>query len=223
MMRKVFSFNIVVFLSGILMCCLICGCGVRDEALVLSVEETEVEEAGNPGENASMETTGGVASGEHFGQGEMETPQSQSTDEGPDMIYVYVCGAVVNPGVVELPEGSRADDALREAGGFAEDAAKEFVNLAAKVADGEMLYFPTITEAEEQKLAEEEAAKGLVNINRADASQLMTLPGIGEAKARDIIAYREANGDFQTKEDLQKVPGIKENMYAKLCDKITIR
>lgn len=196
MMRKNWMDDSFLLVSGMLLCCLMCGCGVRDEALVFSVPETDAEEASVTCENTALE--------------------EQS------LICVYICGAVVNPGVVELQEGSRAADALREAGGFTEDAAKENVNLAAKVADGEMLYFPTMSEAEEQKKAEEAAEMGLVNINTADAVQLMTLPGIGEARARDIIAYREANGAFQTKEDLQKVSGIKENMYAKLCDRITI-
>lgn len=196
MMRKNWIDDSFFWVSAILICCLMCGCGVRDEALVFSAPETVAEEA---------------------------FVTNESTDlEKQSLICVYVCGAVVKPGVVELPVGSRAADALREAGGFAEDAAKESVNLAAKVADGEMLCFPTVSEAEEQKKAEEAAEMGLVNINTADAAQLMTLPGIGEARARDIIAYREANGAFQSKEDLQKVSGIKENMYAKLCDRITI-
>lgn len=196
MMRKNWIDDSFLLVSGILICCLMCGCGVRDEALVFSAQETVSEEASVTCENTALEE-------QH-------------------LMCVYVCGAVVNPGVVELPEGSRAADALRETGGFAEDAARESVNLAAKVADGEMLYFPTVSEAEEQEKAEEAAEMGLVNINTADAAQLMTLPGIGEARARDIIAYRETNGAFQSKEDLQKVSGIKENMYAKLCDRITI-
>lgn len=197
MMRKIRLDDWLFWMSGMMLCCLMCGCGVRDEALVFSASETEeAVDSGN---------------------GESTASEEQS------LICVYVCGAVVHPGVVELSEGSRADDALRGAGGFTEDAARESVNLAAKVADGEMLYFPTVSEAEEQKKAEEEAKMGLVNINTADAAQLMTLPGIGEARARDIIAYREANGAFQAKEDLQKVSGIKENMYAKLSDRITIR
>lgn len=207
MMRKKIRYYMVVFLCGIGISVFLYGCGVRDEALVISVEETETA-----AEDTSKESSD-----------ELSEAQPESADAAQALIYVYVCGAVVNPGVVELPEGSRADDALRKAGGFAEDAAKEAVNLAAKVADGEMLYFPTIEEVQEQKLAEAVASMGLVNINTADALQLMTLPGIGEAKAQDIIDYREENGEFQTKEDLQKVPGIKENMYAKLSDKITIR
>lgn len=197
MMRKVRLSYLYILASGMLLSCLMCGCSVRDEALVLSVSETDEEEDAGNCEN--------------------------TVAEEQSLIAVYVCGAVENPGIVELPEGSRAADALSGAGGFAEDAARETVNLAAKVADGEMLYFPTESEAKEQRLAEEAAEMGLVNINTADIAQLMTLPGIGEARAQDIIAYREANGAFRSKEDLQKVSGIKENMYAKLSDKITVR
>ena len=64
--------------------------------------------------------------------------------------------------------------------------------------------------------------KGLININSADKNELMTLPGIGEKKAEDIIRYREDNGGFKSVEDLMNVDGIKEGTFQKLKDKITI-
>lgn len=136
-------------------------------------------------------------------------------------IYVYVCGAVASPGVVELPEGSRAADALEAAMGFAENAQTDYVNLAAKVEDGEKLYFPTQEEAQEMTRTADVGKSGLVNINTAGREQLLTLPGIGSARAEDIISYREKNGAFRTTEDIMKVPGIKSAAYEKLKDKIT--
>ncbi len=167
-------------------------------------------------------------------QGADGMPDKQEAEPQAPMIYVYVCGCVNTPGVVELPEGSRAEAALEAAGGFAEEAWREYVNLAAVVTDGEKLYFPRQDEAETLPPAEqtkqvaqtkqEEQAKqsGLVNVNTADLTELTTLPGIGESRAKDIIAYREKHGDFERKEDLKKISGIKESVYSKLEDKITV-
>ncbi len=152
------------------------------------------------------------------------TADAESTK---DSIFVHVCGAVAMPGVVELPEGSRTDDALRAAGGFLDNAARDYVNLAARAEDGQMLYFPTKEEAAElkeaQKIlqqAETEEAAGIVNINTADKEQLCTLPGVGESRAADIIAYREKSGGFKRIEEIMNVPGIKEGAYEKLKAKI---
>ena len=79
--------------------------------------------------------------------------------------------------------------------------------------------FPTAQEGREQA----EEAEGLVNINTADLSVLCTLPGIGESRAADIIRYRESSGGFESCEDIMKVPGIKESVYGKLRDKITVQ
>ena len=128
--------------------------------------------------------------------GQSGSTQISPAEEAAQEICVYVCGAVEAPGVVFLPDGSRAADALASAGGFAADAAEEAVNLAAKVSDGEKLYFPTCEEYVAQARQEEAAAVGLVNINTADIAQLCTLPGIGESRAEDIIAYRESHGAF---------------------------
>ena len=136
-------------------------------------------------------------------------------------IFVYVCGAVKEPGVVRLAEDSRAADALAVAGGFREDAAQDAVNLAARLTDGEKLYFPTVEEAVAQ--ASEDASTGLVNINTADKETLCGLPGIGEAKAEDILHYREENGSFGSCEDIMLVPGIKTSVYNKIKEKITVK
>lgn len=193
-------------IKNILMCCIMvtgifASCGVQDSVILLPEDRAE----------ESSEGSGPV----------MEEPVQMTEDSIPT-VFVYVCGAVVNPQVVELPEGSRAQDALEAAGGFATDAHEEYINLAQKVADGEKLYFPTREEAEAWEEEAQNKKLGLVNINTAGLEELMTLPGIGESRAKDILAYRESNGAFETKEDLQKVPGIKENMYAKLSDKIIV-
>ena len=130
-------------------------------------------------------------------------------------------GVVERP--VEVPEGSRAAEALELAGGMTTEADPFYVNLAEIVTDGQKLYFPTASEAEEMEAAGKAAEEGLVNINTASAEELCTLPGIGASRAADIVRYREKNGAFQTKEDIMKVSGIKQNAYDKLCDRITVQ
>ena len=160
---------------------------------------------------------------EDFGLIQASSPEPVPSAEAPGQeICVYVCGAVKTPGIVFLPQGSRAADALEAAGGFAAGAAEDAVNLAAKVSDGEKLYFPAFEEHAAQTKQEETAAAGLVNINTADAAQLCTLPGIGESRAADIIAYRESHGGFAACGDIMKVTGIKESVYNRISGKITV-
>ena len=187
---------------SLILCTLICGCGTSDsEVIVIGRDATEDVRAVHNAQDGMNETSA------------KESTVSE--------IRVYVCGAVEMPGVVALPEGSRAEDALLAAGGFSENAWKDYVNLAERVVDGQKLYFPTLDEAE--SIVEQEKADGLVNINTADAATLCTLPGIGESRAKDIIAYREAHGSFESCEDIMKVSGIKANVYSKISDMITVK
>lgn len=160
-----------------------------------------------------------------------ENSDGDSSKKGPDIvqdvpaetggrIYVHVCGQVCQPGVVTLPEGSRAWEAVEAAGGLASGAWEAAVNLAAVLRDGEKLYIPALGEAVAQEADEAESA--LVNLNTADAARLQTLPGIGESRAADILAYREERGGFKSVEDIMQVPGIKESTYEKIRDKITV-
>lgn len=141
---------------------------------------------------------------------------------------VYVCGAVNEPGVYELESSSIKQDALILAGGLIEGASTTYVNLAEPICDGEQIYFPLEEELEQSynPLYEEENnssnSGGLVNINTASKDVLMSISGIGESKATDIIAYRESNGEFLTIEDIMNVPGIKEGMFNKMKDFITV-
>lgn len=204
MMKNYFirKYCIGILVTCILVFSVLVSCGVQDSVIVLPQDKSREEDTD-----------------ESFIEG---VEQEQEPEENVSTIFVYVCGAVVSPQVVELPEGSRARDALEAAGGFSEDAHKEYINLAEKVTDGKKLYFPTVEEAEELEEEEQNTRMGLVNINTAGPEELMTLPGIGESRAKDILTYREAHGGFEKKEDIQKVPGIKENMYDKLRDKIIV-
>lgn len=145
--------------------------------------------------------------------------------EDKTTICVYVCGAVAQEGVYELPDGSRLADALESAGGYAENAVHGYLNLAEPLVDGERIYFPYLDEEESLDMASgdhSESGSGLVNINTAGADELKTLSGIGDSRAADIIAYREANGSFGSIEDIMNVSGIGESIFNKIKPYITV-
>ena len=138
------------------------------------------------------------------------------------LLAVHVCGAVMQEGVYYLPAGSLVCDALQAAGGFRGDADHDVLNLAQEIRPGEQIRVPTITEAFSVRQAESDAAAGLVNINTADKTELMTLPGIGEVRAEAIVAYRRSHGAFAAVKDILQVTGIRESIYEDIKDKITV-
>lgn len=167
----------------------------------------------------------------------IDNEEMAENDENSRPFVVFVTGEVNNPGVYELDEGSRVIDAIVAAGGYTNQADENYVNLASRIQDEEMLYIPSINEVEEMKNGEstdlELKFKGnasnkdeksesseLININKASKEELMTLPGIGESKAEKIISYREQNGGFNSTEDIMQISGIKDGMYNKIKDRI---
>ena len=159
-------------------------------------------------------------------------PPKQEISEKKELV-VYVCGAVKNPGIYTIPEGSRLYEAIAMAGGFSKEAASSYHNLARTVEDGERIYILSTSEtkeltAEQQVTGEDGAgapaqANGLINLNTATAEQLMTLPGIGESRAADILAYRAKIGQFTDIEELMNVTGIGEARFERVKDKITVK
>jgi len=101
------------------------------------------------------------------------------------------------------------------------------------VEDGQRIYIPTKEELKELSVQDyitgdksnqaDSQAVRKVNINTADENELMTLPGIGQAKARSIIEYRKKNGSFKSITDLTNIPGIKEGLLARIEDMITVK
>lgn len=161
-----------------------------------------------------------------------EDDKAENINEQTDLIAVHICGAVKLPGVYEVKDCSRLYELIELAGGLTEEAAGDYINQAERVTDGRRYYIPTVKELEDLPALEryqgEEKAKvnvkdQLVNINTADEDELMTLPGIGEAKAKSIIDYREANGIFKTTDELMNIPGIKEGLYSKISSRITVK
>jgi competence protein ComEA len=133
----------------------------------------------------------------------------------PGMLTVYVSGAVASPGVFTLPDGSRVDDAVQAAGGFAPGAEAERINLAVLLEDGQQIDVPGIVNTNHINA-------GRVNINTATVSELDALPGIGPTTAQTIVDYRLEHGEFQIIEDIQKVPGIGPATYNRIKDYITL-
>ena len=161
-----------------------------------------------------------------------EKAAAVSETEAMDPAFVvHVCGEVVNPGIYELPAGSRIYEAVKAAGGFTENAAEESVNLASPIEDGVQIRIYSKEEAETLAAgaapfdgfeASGEGKEPVVNLNTATKEELMTLSGIGESRAEDIIRYREENGGFQNIEDIMKVSGIKDAAFQKIKDRITV-
>lgn len=159
-----------------------------------------------------------------------------------DTCFVHICGAVADPGVYELPGDSRIYQAVEAAGGLLPEADERLLNLAAPIVDGMKITVFTREEAGSVSEADvisvpatsplsglpgigntgSENRSGQVNINTAGKDELMTLKGIGESRAEDIIAYREKHGFFQKIEDIMKVPGIKDGAFQKIKDDITV-
>jgi competence protein ComEA len=149
------------------------------------------------------------------------TPLPTST---PAPIRVHVSGAVGQPDVYELPAGSIVKDAVEAAGGPTDSANLDGVNLAVELHDQQQVYVPRQGETVPMAPATEDegAASGPVNINTATAAELETLPGIGPKTADTIVEYREANGPFETIEDIMDVPGIGEGTFEKIKDRIAV-
>jgi competence protein ComEA len=176
------------------------------------------------------------------GHNEIFHPKTSSSK----ILTIQICGAVKNPGIYKLPEGSRIYEALKLAGNATIKANLEGVNLARKIHDEEQIVVPALTgsfaaegkpanaltkEPAEIKSAprlkvleefptEEQTSKSniehKIDINQATLEELETLPGIGAKIAQRIIDYRSANGNFTSEQDLLQIPGIGEAKLEKL-------
>jgi competence protein ComEA len=139
--------------------------------------------------------------------------------DGAEEITVHVAGAVIRPGLVQLPADGRVADAIAAAGGIAGGGDASSVNLAARLVDGSQVVVPAEGGPPGSVGG---VGDGLVHVNHADASQLEALPGVGPVLAERIVAHREASGPFAAVEDLLGVPGIGEAKLASLRDLVAL-
>ncbi len=194
----------------------------QDQGGVMEQREGESEDAGQSGGKAEDEKNQGR--------------DANGTHATPTTIVVHVDGAVRNPGVYAIAgDAPRAMDAVEQAGGLDDDANTDSVNLASVISDGEKVHIPRMGEETPVTMESAQTAgqqsdtlpnasdpAGLVNINTADANELKSLSGVGDATAAAIIEDREAQGPFASPEDLMRVSGIGEKKFAKIRNHICV-
>lgn len=168
---------------------------------------------------------------------EASSVQQAEAEQPKKTIYVHLTGCVSSPGLIELAEGDRVATAIEMAGGFTDQADVSSINLARQPSDGEQLYvaskddgaesLPGETSMQTQGSTASRAepaneASGKINLNKATASELTTLPGIGDSTAQKIVSDRTANGPYRKVDDITRVSGIGEKKLEAIRDLICI-
>jgi competence protein ComEA len=167
---------------------------------------------------------------------ENATATSPSSVMPPDL-QVYIHGAVQSPGVYPLQPGDRLVDAVAAAGGAVAEADLKAVNLAQRVQDEGYYYVPREGETppaiavspgvptsplSSDILTNTDPGNGLIDLNTASVDALITLPGIGPARAQAIVDYREQNGTFVSVEQVTEVSGIGPATYESIRGLVTV-
>lgn len=160
---------------------------------------------------------------------EIKSNYTSVETQNKNQIVVEIKGAINNPNVYWLEEESIVEDLINKAGGLTGSADTTGVNRAEKLKNHQLVVIPDKNNVENSnenvnilRNEKDNLSSKLININTADEKELDSLPGVGPAKAQDIISYREENGGFQSIEDIKNVKGIGESSFEKLKDKITV-
>lgn len=151
-------------------------------------------------------------------------PQQSLVKSEGNQISIDVSGSVNMPGVYKISEGARIEDAIRAAGGFTDNADKEYIsksiNLAQKVSDGSKIYVPS--EGEQINTANLSVmgvtSQGKININTASSAELEALPGVGTVTAGKIIAGRP----YQEVSGLVSKKVIGNSLYEKVKEQLVV-
>ena len=207
---------------------------IHEDNIIKESSDTGVSGGKKDGTDGKSDITydGKIGTNEQNGAG--STDEDTYNNDFDKEVCVYICGCVNNPGVYTLNNDDRLVHAVDAAGGVTKEAAVDVINLAMPVSDGMKIYVPSVDEVNSgnykvQSLIEEGTTDGSgsndggkVNINTADSNELMTLSGIGSSRADAIIAYRQENGYFQKIEDIMNVSGIKNSLFERIRDYITV-
>lgn len=157
---------------------------------------------------------------------------SNQTKEN-NKIILHITGEVNSPGIIEIDEGSRLNDAIKAAGGLTENADTNKINLAYVVQDGQKINIPNVNSVDTGNYITENIGENIViedtnmntnivNINTATQTELETLTGIGPSTALKIIKYREENGKFKNIEEIKNVSGIGDSKFEAIKDEICV-
>ncbi|MDD7718064.1 MAG: helix-hairpin-helix domain-containing protein [Eubacteriaceae bacterium] len=156
----------------------------------------------------------------------IDSSETEDTSVSSKPIYIDISGEVKNPGVYQVADGTRLFEVVEKAGGLTSNASVESINQAEIVSDGQKIIVPDKNELSTGSFDEKGSTglmdNGLVNINIADSDGLQEIPGVGPSTAEKILAYRNSNGKFKSKEDLMNVSGIGQKTFDKIKDMITI-
>ena len=163
-------------------------------------------------------------------QTELKRETAKEDSEPDAKVYIDISGEVKKPGVYTFDEVPRIVEVVERAGGFTKKADVTSVNQAQTIEDGTKLVIQSKEERKQKKADKKKSGadtsdsdeEGKINLNTATKEQLMTLSGIGEARALEILSYREKNGNFSKPEELMNISGIKEGIYNKLKDFISV-
>ena len=151
---------------------------------------------------------------------------NENEDIEEEYIYVDIKGEVINPNVYKLKKGLRVIDVINLAGGLTEESDTSNINLSKIVTDEMVIVIKSKTEEKEYinsdiELSNNNYNNTLININSCTINELLTLPGIGEVKANNIIEYRKKN-KFNTIKDIMNVSGISESLFKKIKEYIKV-
>ena len=155
------------------------------------------------------------------------TVSEEISSEVPAKIKIYIAGEVVSPGVYELDENSRIEDAINIAGGLTKDAFLRDVNLACILEDAMKIYIPNKNDNENIEIISSNTTNTTstsngININKADASELESIPGIGPSTAQKIITYRNENGKFSSIDDIKNISGIGDKKFESIKEYLSV-
>lgn len=180
-----------------------------------------------------------------------ETKQESTSEKEKIKYMVDIKGEVISPGIYELENNSRVIDVIKLAGGLTENADTTVINLSKRIEDEMVIIIYSKWQVENWKETKEQekylqeqcispkegqtkndaciedaeestdSFPSIININTATKEELMTLTGIGEAKADAIISYREKM-PFTKIEDIKNVSGIGDSVYEEIKNHITV-